>query len=840
MSGPLAQALPVDQGWELAQAPSGAHAGPEGLDGLSWRPAEVPGTVAGALALPLDHPHDIEASDWWYRCRLARPEDLPEGSRLALRFEGLTPQAEVWLDGEPLLQAGNMHRRWRCPLPEGQPAAGGGSELVLVFRSLTAALAGRRPRPRWKTALVREQKLRFVRTSLLGRIPGWTPPLPAVGPWRPVLLELLEGPEVHELSLRAGLSEGVPRLRLGARLDPGAAVAAAWVVVGGQRREATLSEGPTGRLLHLDTALPELAPWWPHTLGRPARHAATLHLQTTDGAEHTRDLGQLGFREVSLRGGDAPFALRVNGVDLACWGACWTPPDVRTLHEDPEETAALVARLAAGGMRMLRVIGPHAWASEALLAACDAAGVLLWQDLPLANLDYPHEDEAFAAELAAELRDNLRRLQGHPCVAVICGGSEVAQQAAMVGLPAEAWRTDFVDAELPALRDRHLPGVPLVPGTPWGGALPFHTGAGLTHYYGLGAYRRPPSDVRRADVRFSPECLGFSHVPDDDVLHELFEGARPVPHDPRWKAAVPRDTGAGWDFEDIRDHYLGQLFGLDPVALRSVDLDRYWACSRVLTGELLLRAMAEWRRGESPCAGALVWFLRDLRPGGGWGVLDHRGLPKAAWYALQRAWAPRAALLTDEGLDGVDVHVHNEASEVLRGRVRLRLIRSDRGVVDEAEAVVEVAPRGRLRLQGDAMFGRFTDLAGAYRFGPPRHDVVLASLEDAAGQRLHGDALFPQGHDLPRRLALGVSARAEALDDGQIALHLEAEHFVQHLSVACRGYLPEDDHLHLAPGEERTVRCQPVAPPDGGAPRPFKAVLSALNAEATLTVRGPR
>lgn len=835
MSGPLAQTLSVDRGWELAATAPGAHPGPDGLDGLSWRPATVPGTVASALGLPLDHTEDIEASDWWFRCRLAHPEDLPPGTRLALRFEGLATLAEVWLDGQPLLRAENMHRRWRCPLPEGLPAPGG-SELVVVFRSLSAALAGRRPRPRWKTALVAEQKLRWIRTSLLGRIPGWTPPLPAVGPWRPIYLELLDGPEVHDLTVHAGLSEGEPRLRLGARVAPEADLRAAWVTVGGQRRELSLAEGTAGVDLRLDARLPELAPWWPHTLGTPARHRATLHLQTAAG-EHTRELGALGFREVAaVDGAEGAFALRINGVDLPCWGACWTPPDIRSLHEDPQRTARLVAHLAAGGLRMLRVIGPHAWASEALLAACDAAGVLLWQDLPLANMDHPHEDPTFAEELAAEVRDNLRRFQGHPCLAVLCGGSEVAQQAAMVGLPEAAWSSAFVETALPALRDTHLPGVAVVPGTPWGGALPFHTATGLSHYYGLGAYRRPVGDVRRAAVRFSPECLGFSHLPEESVLHDLFEGARPVPHAPRWKAGVPRDTGAGWDFEDIRDHYLGQRFGCDPVALRSVDLDRYLACSRALTGELLLEAFAEWRRAASPCQGALVWFLRDLRPGAGWGVLDHRGLPKAAWYALMRAWSPRAALLTDEGLDGVDLHVHNETSEALRGRVRLRLVRSGRGVVDEAEAPVAVPPQAQLRLQGDALLGRFTDLAGAYRFGPPRHDVILACLEDEDGTLLHQDARFPQGLDLPRRLSLDVQASVEVRPDGELWLHLEAERFVQCLSLGCRDHVPEDDFFHLAPGQRRTIRVRPGV----AEPRPFRAVLSALNAEATLTVRAPR
>jgi hypothetical protein len=59
---------------------------------------------------------------------------------------------------------------------------------VIAFRALDAVLAARRPRPRWKTALVAQQNLRWARTTLLGRLPGWSPPVTAVGPWAPVSL----------------------------------------------------------------------------------------------------------------------------------------------------------------------------------------------------------------------------------------------------------------------------------------------------------------------------------------------------------------------------------------------------------------------------------------------------------------------------------------------------------------------------------------------------------------------------------------------------------------------------------------------------------------------------
>ena len=54
----------------------------------------------------------------------------------------------------------------------------------------------------------------------------------------------------------------------------------------------------------------------------------------------------------------------------------------------------------------------------------------------LANFDYP-TTEAFRASLAAELTQFLDRTQSNPSLAVLCGGSEVLQQAAMLGVPAD-------------------------------------------------------------------------------------------------------------------------------------------------------------------------------------------------------------------------------------------------------------------------------------------------------------------------------------------------------------------------------------------------------------------
>ena len=155
---------------------------------------------------------------------------------------------------------------------------------------------------------------------------------------------------------------------------------------------------------------------------------------------------------------------------------------------------------------------------------------------------------------------------------------------------------------------------------------------GVTNYYGVGGYRVALSDARTSGVRFAGECLAFANVPDEEALAALV----PEPpfdafvHHPRWKAGVPRDAGSGWDFDDLRDFYLEQVFGVDPDWLRRGNHDRYLELSRAVTGEVMAHVFGEWRRAESPSGGGLILWLRDLVAGAGWGVVDHHGRPKTA------------------------------------------------------------------------------------------------------------------------------------------------------------------------------------------------------------------
>jgi beta-mannosidase len=776
----------IESGWEVAAAPAGTLR--EAIDSLDWLPARVPGTAAAALRAAgrwdWSQMRGFDAEDWWWRTRFST-----DPGPAVLGFDGIATLAEVWLDGEKILASDNMFRAHELPV-----VLGGEHELVIRCRALAPELSTRRPRPRWRVPMLEQQQLRWFRTTLLGRTPGWSPPCPAVGPWRGIWLET-RALETGSMRLAPRTWDGQGSVAITATLDPRIEAATLAIERDGQRVTTPLvpEEGQwRGRA---EVANPVL--WWPHTHGEPALYRASLEVHGA-GVTTTIDLGSVGFRtiEIDHAAGD-DFRVIVNGVPLFCRGACWTPLDPVTLAATPGEYRAAIAQAREAGMNMLRVGGTMVYEDDAFYDALDAAGILLWQDCMFANMDYP-DDDAFTANALVEVDQQLKRVHSHPCLAILCGNSEVEQQAAMSGAPRERWSPKLFHQSI-AERARVF-DIAYVPSSATGGAFPHIADHGPTSYYGVGAYLRDFDDAHLSRVRFASECLAFANIPEDSGLPHASTRA----HHPLWKQRAPRDLGAGWDFDDVRDHYVQRLFGVDPVALRSVDHERYLALGRAATGEAMARCFAEWRRADAPARGALIWFLRDLWPGAGWGVVDANGDPKPCWYALKRALAPVSLAITDEGVNGLALHVCNDPATPLDARIEIDLYRNGEVPVGHAQTGMHVPAHGAIALPAASLFDEWLDLSYAYRFGPPLANVVHAKL--FAGETLLSDAFwFPAGLPSTRDADIGLTATIERDEHDAPVLRLATRRFAQSVAIDAPGFTPADNGFHLAPGQVRDI-----------------------------------
>lgn len=783
----------LSTGWRMALTAAGSAADPAALQSLSdVLDAPVPGTVAGALerAGRFDRtaPEPLDHLDAWYVLDLSG--EAP--GEAVLHFAGLATITEIWWNGALALSSGSMFVRHALPV-----TLTGSDRLALCFRALKPHLEKRGPRARWRPQMITPQGLRLVRTTLLGRMPGWCPEVHAAGPWRPVRLTRPTPAVPTDIRLSARLHEnGKGQLEIGFTLD---SATAPTVECAGVSVEA-IANGDHSFSASL--TIPNVEAWWPRTHGTPVLHDITL---VVDGVR--QKLGRTGFRRIEIdRGADGrDFALIVNGAKIFCRGAVWTSADIVDLPGTRDRYEPLLKLAADANMNMLRIGGTMAYETPAFFALCDELGLMVWQDFQFANFDYPANDPAFVENVRTEVSQFLDATAASPSLAVLCGGSEIDQQAAMLGLPETAWAGPLTLDILPALVAAHRPDVPYVENSPSGGAMPFSPDVGVTHYYGVGAYCRPLEDARCAAVRFAAESLAFANVPEQQTLDVHL----PVPavHDPRWKARVPRDRGASWDFEDVRDHYLGLLYDHDPARLRREDPARYLDLSRAVVAEVMEATFAEWRREQSTCNGALVWTLQDLLPGAGWGIVDATGLPKSAWHALRRAFRPVQVTVSDEGTNGLDVHTINDSADEQSLTLELSCLRHGRQPVVSGRREITLAPHSAQTLPVTQLFGAFFDTTYAFRFGPPAHDVTVARLLDAAGNVVADAFHFPRG----RAEAMAFAAISATLDQDAEGwnLALSADRFAQSVAIDVEGFLPSDNWFHLAPGGAKTIRLVP-------------------------------
>ncbi|WP_299809888.1 glycoside hydrolase family 2 protein [uncultured Roseibium sp.] len=776
-------------------------------------PAKVPGTVASALAAAglydPENPHPLHDRDAWYRT-----EFDAEPGRYRLAFDGLATITEVWLNGERLLDSRNMFRRY-----EAEAELSESNRLEICFRALEPHLNARGPRARWKPQLATSQGLRLIRTTLLGHMPGWCPEIHAVGPYRPIRIEPADAPRITGTHILADLApDGSATLTVSLKLENA-----------GGTPELSCA-GTTAEMIRQEdgrwTAVlrpADVTAWMPHTHGTPA-----LYDVSVKEGDQRFSLGKTGFRRLDVDHGldGKGFGLKVNGVSVFCRGAVWTCADLLNLPGDADSYRPLLEAARDAGMNMLRIGGTMLYETRAFFDICDDLGLLIWQDFQFANYDYPVKDEAFVQEVRAEVHDQLAKTQGSPSLAVLCGGSEIYQQGAMMGLPEERWKGPLCEEILPELAGRLRPDVPYVPNAPSGGVLPFSPGEGIAHYYGVGAYLRPLEDARRANVRFAAECLAFSNIPEQRSLDEGLPGIKPG-HDPRWKARVPRDRGAGWDFEDVRDHYLKTLYGIDPAALRYGDPDRYLDLGRAVTGELMEQTFAEWRREGSSCQGALVWTFQDLAMGAGWGVIDAAGRPKPAFYALKRAFRPLQVSLTDEGTGGLAIHVINERPEEKQVTLSLECLRDGQVPVVSGRKDLILNPHSMQSLNAVELIGAFFDVTYAYRFGPPSHDVTAVRMLDTeTGEVLAETFHFPDRFDRGLH-QLEIRSELSRSRTGLFQLEIETDRLIRFVQINCDTHQPEENWFPLAPGAKKKIGLQPTAG-SGALDEPPKCQVSVL------------
>lgn len=675
---------------EVLGLPAGTGHASEVTRRPGWLPAQVPGGVHEALVAAglLEHPFAghaeaaaawVAEQEWWYRARIP---DVP-GPRARLVLEGLDGVADVWWNGTHL---GHHENQFRPLLADVSAVRRPANELLIRFAPALAgrevpevtarmlarlgdAVAGRQPGGAALTpdesaarrhAMARATTMRKAAFSW-----GWdfAPVVPSIGPWRPVRLDAVPEAEIRDWRLDV------------VDLDPRRARVALHLRVEGREDVAVRARlrAPDGRTFRLalpvaggaaagafDVDRPQL--WWTHDLGSPHRHDLVLELVAADdpAVVHHRVEARVGLRTVELDrgrveagGGRRRFRFVLNGRPVFARGANWVPASSLVGSVDTGVVTDLVARAREAGFTMLRVWGGGVYEDDAFYDACDAAGVLVWQDFMFTSVDVPDDRPALRAEVRAEAEHQVRRLRRHPCLALWAGNNELqlAHEVAYGSVEPGPWGWHLFHELLPGVVAELSPGTPYWPGSPWGetgGVNGAEDGDRhnweVWHGLELGAPQPPEGTSagdRRHYRRYADETAAF--------VSEFGIGSDPA-----------LETLRTWLTEDqlvLQGHALVAHVKDRPAdkvnALLEVTtglpgtLEQRVAFTQAVQAEGMEFGIACFRRRAPLTSGALIWQLNDSWPGFSWSLVDFDGRPKHAYHAAARACAPVAVSFAD-------------------------------------------------------------------------------------------------------------------------------------------------------------------------------------------------
>ena len=589
------------------------------FDALTSTWIDIPECAHLQTALYPDQPYwgdrlrAVNERAWVYRRTFHIPERPYQRARL--RFEAVDYFAEVWINEQ---YAGQHEGNFNPFDMDITPHLIDG-ENVLTVR-VSAPWDAPDPNGTYPTDHVVRGLIKGLYEHGEGVIP---PNVNPIGIWRPVWLILDQGISIDHVRIRTDLSgrvdvrvtaanttrdtwRGSLALTIRAHNHSGAGVEACIPL--------TLAAG-TQTVDHV-LNIPDPHLWWSWDQGSPDLYTLDVSLLDSDQREISRKQERFGVRTVELIRSAERFEFRLNDRPVFIRGSAYIP--ALYLSEVNDDLIAHDLALAREAHLNLLRVHVHVSPPE-VYDRCDEQGMLVWQDFELNWVQESSPD--FERRACALQHDMIAVLQNHPSIMT------------------------------------------------W-------------------ACHNEPTMLftRRRNVDHSPDPALYADAQAQDTTRPVFICSGQMEDD--WQRSGDSHTyyGALWTprYTDIYDHRpkLNTEFGFETPAAAST-LRQYpevWERLKHLDGQietlwayqaaLIQTHIEHFRRLRAEtCAGYVHFWLADLVPQVGCGVLDSCRLPKGGYEALCRASQPLLPALEHDGERPIALWVFNDTRQTYENAV---------------------------------------------------------------------------------------------------------------------------------------------------------------------------
>ena len=329
--------------------------------------------------------------------------------------------------------------------------------------------------------------------------------------------------------------------------------------------------------------------------------------------------------------------MRVNGRDVSMFGANWIPNDAIPSRITREAVRDTLESARAVNMNMLRVWGGGQFEPDFFYELCDEVGLLIWHDFMFSCMPYPSNPE-FLADVEVEVRQQVRRLQHHACMALWCGDNEVI--GSLTWYPeTRANRDRFVANydRLNSLLERIVAAEDAErrfwPSSPSLGYLDFSDGwhkdsRGDMHFWSVWHEAKPFEHYRDVNPRFASE-FGFQSFTSMNVIETFAEAKDRNISSPVMERHQRNNGGNARIMETMARYFRFPK-----------DFEQTVFLSQVQQGLAIKTAIEYWRSTKPRCMGTLYWQINDMWPVASWSSLDYGGQWKLLHTMAKRFFLP--------------------------------------------------------------------------------------------------------------------------------------------------------------------------------------------------------
>lgn len=622
------------------------------------RPARVPGCVHldllenQVISDPYAENNEqevqwIENENWEYSTTLSVKPDELGYQHVELEFSGLDTRAKVYLNDTLILEADNMFRTWHVGVK--QWLKQGDNHLKVIFNSPVQSYKDAVENHPYQLPAGCEtgdlQVSPFIRKAPYHFGWDWGPRLVTSGIWRPIRLRAWNTHRIANVRIEtekadsAGGSVWVDVDVESNREDEPVAVH-----INDQYTVLTASKGISTVTSRLLVDADEL--WWPNGFGKQQLHAIDIELIKSGEILDTRHY-DYGVRTIELINEPdeigTSFYFKVNQKPIFIKGANYIPQDLLLSRVKESDYEELILMAKEANMNMLRVWGGGIYENDLFYDLCDRHGIMVWQDFMFAGSMYPFRAD-FSANVMEEVKDNVKRLRNHPCIALWCGNNEMEVAFHNWGWQEqfgwtdeqrdEIWKgyTELFHQMIPDTLAKYSPGISYTSTSPlsnWGTSANFNHGS--MHYWGVWHGREPFENYTSNVPRFMVE-YGFQSFPAYRTLAEVISSD--------WlnlDSEVMQNRQKSYIGNGLIVKHSEELFG-PADSFKDLIVN-----SQKAQGEAYRMAIRAHRLNKGHCMGTMFWQLNDCWQGPSWSVIDYYRQPKPAYNAVKALYQPMVA-----------------------------------------------------------------------------------------------------------------------------------------------------------------------------------------------------